>query len=54
MSFINISDPKKRDEIVKSFLATKNRIKQQNLNENIGDLAKAEDTKQMFSTYSAV
>ena len=30
------------------FLATKNRIKQQNLNKKIGDLAKAEDTKQMF------
>ena len=48
MSFINISDPRRRDEIVKSFLATRHRIKQENLKEKIGDLAKAEDTKQMF------
>ena len=48
MSFINISDPKKRDEIVKSFLATKKNIQQQNINEKIGDLAQAEDRKQMF------
>ena len=48
MSFINISDPKKRDQIVTEFLATKKRIQQQNLNEKMGDLARSEDRKQMF------
>ena len=48
MSFINITDPKKRDEIVKSFIATKKAIQQRNLNEKIGDLAQAEERHNMF------
>ena len=35
MSFINISNPKKRDEIVKSYLDIKKRIQQRNINEKL-------------------
>ena len=48
MSFINIKDPKKRDEIVKSFIATKKNIQKRNLNEKLGDLAQSEDRQKMF------
>ena len=48
MSFITITDPKKRDEIVKSFIATKKNIQQRNINEKIGDLAQSEDRQKMF------
>ena len=48
MSFINISDPKKRDEIVKSYLAIKKRIQHRNINEKLGDMAQSEDRLKMF------
>ena len=43
MSFINISDPKKRDEIVKSYLDIKKRIQQRNINQKLGNMAQSED-----------
>lgn len=48
MSFIDITDPKRRDEIVKNYLATKKRIQQRNMNERAEDLAKEEDRNEMF------
>ena len=47
MSFINISDPKNRDEIFKSYLAIKKRIQQRNINEKFGDMAQSEDRQKM-------
>ena len=48
MSFINISDPKKRDEIVKSYLDIKKRIQHRNINEKFGNMAQSEDRQKMF------
>ena len=48
MSFINIKDPTKRDQIVKAFLATKKNIQKRNLNEKLGDMKQSEDTQKMF------
>ncbi len=48
MSFINITDPHKRDEIVKSFIATRKRIRKRDLEEKIGDLSQSEDRQKMF------
>ena len=48
MSFINIRDPKKRDDIVKAFLQTKKNIQQGQLSEKIGDLAQTESRQKMF------
>ena len=48
MSFINISDPKKRDEIVKSYLAIKKGIQQRNINKKLGTMAQAEYREKMF------
>ena len=48
MSFINISDPKRRDVIVKSYLTTKKNIQNRNRNEKLGDLAQAEERQNMF------
>ena len=39
MSFYRITDPKKRDAMVADYIATVKRLKQQNLNERLGDLA---------------
>ena len=48
MSFINISDPKKRDEIVKSYLDIKKRIQHRNINDKLGNMAQSEDRQKMF------
>ena len=48
MSFINITDSKKRDEIVKEYLKTVKNIKQQTLNEKLGDMARFETNKEFF------
>ncbi len=48
MSFILIPHPKKRDEIVKSFLATRKRIQQRNIQDKLGDMAQSEDRQKMF------
>ena len=45
MSFINT---KKRDEVVKSYLAIKIRILQRNINQKLGDMAQSEDRQKMF------
>ena len=37
MSFLNISDPKKRDFIVEEFLKTKKNIQDSYLSERLGD-----------------
>ena len=42
MSFLNITDPKKRDAIVKEYLATISRIKHRNLQERAHDFANHE------------
>ena len=42
MSFLNITDPKKRDAIVKEYLATIRRIKKRNLQERAWDFANHE------------
>ena len=42
MSFLNITDPKKRDAIVKEYLATIRRIKHRNLQERARDFANDE------------
>ena len=48
MSFLKITNPKKRDAIVADFIATKRRIQQRNLDERAKDLAKEEDLQQLF------
>lgn len=48
MSFINITDPRKRDEIVQAYLATKKRIQQSNYNERIADLTHEEELQKLF------
>ena len=48
MSFLDITDPKKRDAIVAEYLATVNRIQQRNLNEKAQDLAHSDELKEVF------
>ena len=48
MSFIDITDPKKRDTIVTDYLATVRRIQQRNLNERAEDLTKKEERNELF------
>ena len=48
MSFLDIEDPKKRDAIVKEYLATVKRIQQRNLNERAKDLAHSDELKEIF------
>ena len=48
MSFLQITDPKKRDVIVADFIATKKRIQQRNLDERAKDLAKVDDLQLLF------
>ena len=48
MSFLKISDPKKRDEIVADYIATKKRIQQRNLDERIMDHIQEEGLQNMF------
>jgi len=49
MSFLNITDPKKRDAVVADYLATVKRLQQRNLNEKAQDLARDENLKEMFN-----
>ena len=39
MSFLKITDPKKRDFIVNEFLNTRQKIQQNYLSEHVGDLS---------------
>ncbi len=48
MSFLKISNPKKRDAIVADFIATKKKIQQRNLDERAEDLAKEDDLQNLF------
>ena len=48
MSFLDIEDPKKRDAIVKEYLATVKRIQQRNLNERTKHLAHSDELKEIF------
>ena len=48
MSFIDITDPKRRDGIVADYLATVKRIQQRNLNDRAEDLARDEDMEKLF------
>ena len=43
MSFLNITDSKKRDAIVSDYLATVKRLQQKNLNEKAQDLVRRDD-----------
>ena len=49
MSFINITDPKERDNIVQDYLKTVKNIKQQKRKEKLGDMARIESTAKLFS-----
>ena len=48
MSFLNISDPKKRDTVVNEYLALIKKIQQEKMNEKVGELARVENLKQVF------
>ena len=48
MSFIDIADPKKRDEIVADYLATVKRVQQRNLEESARDLVQQEHLTNIF------
>jgi hypothetical protein len=48
MSFLNITDPTKRDAIVADYLATVKRLQQRNLDEKTQDLIRHDDLKEMF------
>ena len=48
MSFISISDPRKRNEIVQEYLATKKRIQQGNYNQRMVDLNQEDEMQKLF------
>ena len=48
MSFLKISDPKKRDEIVKEFIKRKKRIYQDSVNNNLSDASFQTDLTKMY------
>ena len=48
MSFLKISDSKKRDEIVKEFIERKKRIYQDSINHNISDASFQTDLTKMY------
>ena len=48
MSFLKISDPKKRDFIVNEFRKTRQNIKQNFLSENVGDLSTQYELSNLF------
>lgn len=48
MSFLNIDDPKERDQIVADYLATVEKLKHRHIDERAQDLGRREDLKQMF------
>ena len=48
MSFLDITDAKKRDAIVADYLATMKHIQQRNLNEKAQDLAHSDELKEVF------
>ena len=48
MSFLNITDPKKRDSIVSDYLATVKRLQRRDINERAQNLLRQDDLNQMF------
>ena len=48
MSFLKITDPKKRDFIINEFLKTKQNIQQNVLSERVGDLSTQYDISKLF------
>ena len=48
MSFLKITNPKKRDQLVADFIATKKRIQQRNLNERAEHLAEEDNLQNLF------
>ena len=48
MSFLQISDPKKRDFIVNEFLKTRQNIQQNFLSERVGDLSTQHELSKLF------
>ena len=48
MSFLKITDPKKRDVIVNEFLKTRQNIQQNFLSERIGDLSTQYELSKLF------
>ena len=48
MSFLNITDPKKRDSIVADYLATVKRLQHRDINQRAQDLVRQDDLNQMF------
>ena len=48
MSFLKITDPKRRDLVVKEFLKLKNNIKQDDLNERMGNISLQQDLSKLY------
>ena len=48
MSYLNITDPKRRDSIVADYLATVKRLQHRDINERAQDLVRQDDLNQMF------
>ena len=48
MSFLDITDPKRRDAIVADYLATVKRIQRRNLNEHTEEMTREENVKNLF------
>ena len=48
MSFLKITDPKKRDFIVNEFLKTRQNIQQNYLSERVGDLSTQHELSRLF------
>ena len=48
MAFLQITDPKRRDEIVKEFLNTKKAIQARNLMQRVGDLEFKRSGEKLF------
>ena len=48
MSFLNITDPRKRDSIVDDYLATVKRLQHRDINERAQDLGRQDDLNRMI------
>ena len=49
MSFLDIEDPAKRDEIVKDYIATIRRVQESNENEKVVGLARKTELEKTFN-----
>ena len=54
MSFLKITDPKKRDFIVNEFLKTRQNIQQNFLSERVGDLSTQYELSKLFKPVTDV